>query len=125
MTCCLLFLLLPGHPTRSLWNKHGLHVRRDISLQIRRTTSGVACINESPSGLTSTLLPSEDYQRVILWTGCLQSGVSVSEMKVVVLAFLRNISCYRPSFVCFVGVGIWIVIRKALRQLQVGTKVTT
>ncbi|KAI6158129.1 hypothetical protein BKA82DRAFT_282659 [Pisolithus tinctorius] len=112
MTCCLLFLLLPGQPTRSLWNKHGLHVRRDIGLQIQRTTSGVSCINK-------------DYQRVILWTGCLQSGISVSEMKVVVPAFIRNIPFLQAVFVCFVGVGIWVVIRKALRQLRVGVKATT
>ncbi|KAI6122034.1 hypothetical protein F5141DRAFT_998944, partial [Pisolithus sp. B1] len=39
-------------------------------------------------------------------------------MDAVVPAFLSKISHYSPFFVCFVGVGIWTVIRKASQQLQ-------
>ncbi|KAI6122062.1 DNA glycosylase [Pisolithus sp. B1] len=81
------------------------------------------------SGLTSTLLPpSEDYSlpekynlgltNIVDRPSTEAAELSISEMKAAVPAFLKKISHYRPRFVCFVGVGIWTVIQKALRQFQ-------
>ncbi|KAI6021746.1 uracil-DNA glycosylase-like protein [Pisolithus microcarpus] len=82
------------------------------------------------SGLTSNLLPpSEDYslpERYNLGLTNLvdrpsaeeAAELSISEMEAAVPAFLIKISRFRPRFVCFVGMGIWTVIRKTLQQLQ-------
>ncbi|KAI6106578.1 uracil-DNA glycosylase-like protein [Pisolithus croceorrhizus] len=81
------------------------------------------------SGLTSTLLPpSEDYSlperynlgltNIVDRPSTEAAELSISEMKAAIPAFLKKISRYRPRFVCFVGVGIWTVVQKALRQLQ-------
>ncbi|KIO09691.1 hypothetical protein M404DRAFT_47162, partial [Pisolithus tinctorius Marx 270] len=84
------------------------------------------------SGLTSTLLPpSEDYSlperynlgltNIVDRPSAEAAELSVSEMKAAIPVFLRKISRYRPRFVCFVGMGIWAVIRKALDQLQLSS----
>ncbi|KAI6003068.1 uracil-DNA glycosylase-like protein [Pisolithus albus] len=81
------------------------------------------------SGLTSTLLPpSEDYSlperynlgltNMVDRPSAEAAELSISEMKAAVPAFLKKVSRYRPRFVCFVGMGIWTVMRKALQQLQ-------
>lgn len=84
------------------------------------------------SGLTSTLLPpSEDYSlperynlgltNIVDRPSAEAAELSMSEMKAAIPVFLRKISRYRPRFVCFVGMRIWTVIRKALGQLQLSS----
>ncbi|KAI6025543.1 uracil-DNA glycosylase-like protein [Pisolithus marmoratus] len=81
------------------------------------------------SGLTSILLsPSEDYSlperynlgltNIVDRPSAEAAETSISEMKAAVPVLLGKISRYRPRFVCFVGMGIWTVVRKALLRMQ-------
>lgn len=45
--------------------------------------------------------------------------LSPAEMVEAVPAFLAKVSKYRPRIVCFVGMGIWRTVEKALVKLKV------
>ncbi|EGO29256.1 hypothetical protein SERLADRAFT_456783 [Serpula lacrymans var. lacrymans S7.9] len=79
------------------------------------------------SGLTSTLLhPSEDYTlpddfnlgltNLVDRPSAEQSELSKDEMIKSVPTLLAKITRFRPRFVCFVGMGIWEVVREGLLQ---------
>lgn len=80
------------------------------------------------SGLTSTLLPpSEDYSlpdrynlgltNIVDRPSIQAAELSKSELKASVPALLRKITRYKPRFVCFVGMGIWEVVRSSLTRM--------
>ncbi|KAI6100093.1 hypothetical protein EDD17DRAFT_1660535 [Pisolithus thermaeus] len=60
--------------------------------------------------LKSSRVPINVFDDHLTWA----AELPISEMKAVVPVFLKKISCYRSRFVCFVGIGIWTLLRKVL-----------
>ncbi|KAH7882254.1 uracil-DNA glycosylase-like protein [Phlebopus sp. FC_14] len=88
------------------------------------------CLHKSE--LTSTFVPpSEDYTlmerfnigltNLVDRPSAEASELSKSEMVASVPAFLEKIALHKPRFVCFVGMGIWDIVKTVLAKMHLSS----